>query len=479
VSRLRPDDPGKSGREHVLITWVFLRLLALIYGAAFASLLVQIKGLVGAEGILPLSDYLDRAHEVLGDAAYWKIPTVFWLDDTDAALARACWAGILASLFVLIGRAEWLGLLLCYGLYLSLTYAGQSFTSFQWDVFLLESGFLALFLTGRSTIVVWLYRFLVFRFMLMGGLVKLASGDLSWRQLTALNYHFETQPLPSPLAWYAHHLPAGLLAAGTAAVLVIELMVPFLIFLPRPFRLFAAASFILLQLTIILTGSYTFFNLLTIILCIFLLDDRDIRPLLKTRLVQSIVSQVRPTSRLGEVAAGLMALFVMTTCVSWLWFSTVRETPPQPLASVARVASTLGMVNGYGPFAVMTTERREIVVEGSDDGEHWRAYAFRYKPGDLAQPLSWNIPHQPRLDWQMWFAALGSVESNPWFSNFIERLRQGSTPVLALLSANPFPDHPPRWVRAMLYQYTFTTPEERDLTGQIWRRELLGTYSSP
>ncbi|RQW81777.1 MAG: hypothetical protein EHM62_04555, partial [Methylococcus sp.] len=226
--------------EHLLVVRLFTRLLGLIFLAAFVSLGVQIEGLVGQAGILPLTDYLEQARMALGESAYWRLPTLFWLDASDSSLRLACVAGALLSLTVAFGRATYWGLAGCYALYLSLVTAGQVFTAFQWDMLLLESGFLAVFLASRSPIVILLFRLLIFRFMLLSGVVKLASGDPTWHGLTALNHHFETQPLPSPLAWYAHHLPPGLLAAATVVVLIIELAIPFLVWLSRPARLFAA-----------------------------------------------------------------------------------------------------------------------------------------------------------------------------------------------------------------------------------------------
>jgi hypothetical protein len=465
-------------RDYVLVSWVFTRVLALIYFAAFASLSVQIVGLAGARGILPVAAFLDRAYDALGHDAYWRVPTLFWLGRSDAALTAACWAGTLAALLVFANLFTRAGLLLCYALYLSLSYAGQEFLSFQWDLFLLESGFLALLLTGRSPIAAWLYRFLLFRFMLMGGVVKLASGDPAWRGLTALRYHFETQPLPTPLAWYAHWLPDGLLRLATGAVFFIELIVPFLVFLPRPFRLFAAASFVVLQGAIILTGNYTFFNLLTLALCLFLLEDRDLQPWFSARLADRILRQARPPGPLAHAGAGLMALVAASTLAGLLWLTPLNQRPFPALYGLVRAVSTFGLVNGYGPFAVMTTERREIVVEGSDDGQNWLAYEFKYKPGDPGRALGWSIPHQPRLDWQMWFAALGDARQSPWFVRFMARLREGSPAVLALLRRDPFHGRPPRYLRASLYLYAFSSAEQRADEGWIWERRRLGDYLS-
>ena len=464
--------------EYALVSWVFLRLIALIYLAAFASLTVQITDLVGTDGLLPARDYLAQAGKALGSQSLWSIPTIFWFDASDFALMLACAIGMVLSIEVLFGVIVRTGLLLCYVLYLSLVWAGQEFLAFQWDMFLLECGFLALFLTGGSRIVIWLYRWLLFRFMFMGGVVKLASGDPSWRNLTALKHHFETQPLPSPVAWYAYQLPDQLLQAATGSVFVIELLVPFFVLMPRNLRLFAAASFLLLQGMIILTGNYNFFNILTIALCVFLLEDRDLRPWLGTQLTGHIMENTRAVSVWASRSAGVLAVIVLSTCGGLLWLTNTQQRPIQPFDALIRMTSTLGIVNGYGPFAVMNTERHEIVVEGSNDRLTWQAYEFKYKPGDINKPLSWNIPHQPRLDWQMWFAALDPAHSRAWFVNFMAKLRSNSEPALSLLQHNPFPNSPPRYFRASLYRYAFATPAMRAATGQVWQRERLGDYPS-
>ena len=460
--------------ENVLVARLFTRLLGLIFLAAFVSLGVQIEGLVGQAGILPLTNSLEQLRIEFGQSAYWRQPTLFWLDASDSSLRLSCVAGALLSLMATLGRATYWSLAGCYALYLSLVTAGQVFTAFQWDMLLLESGFLALFLASRSPIIILLFRFLIFRFMLLGGVVKLASGDPTWRGLTALNYHFETQPLASPIAWYAHHLPPGLLAAITACVLIIELVVPFLVWLPRPGRLFAAFSFILLQTSIILTGNYGFFNVLTLALCLFLFEDRDLRHVPGVGQFPASSAAVRPPSPLGQASAALMAAIVLITLSVLSGPGRSSGYEPGPLYRFARTVSDFGLVNGYGPFAIMTTERREIGVEGSPDGVNWLAYDFRYKPDATDKPLGWNIPHQPRLDWQFWFAALGNPSSQPWLTALMQRLQEGAPPVLGLLRHNPFPEVPPLYVRLVIDRYHFTSPEERRQTGEVWRRERIG-----
>ena len=470
--------PALRAERYALVSWIFLRLLGAIYVAAFASLGVQILGLIGHAGILPAADYLEATHRMLGDSAYRWLPTLFWLNSSDAALAAGTVAGACLSVLVVLDRGTRPALIGAFALYLSYTYAGQDFMTFQWDTLLLESGFLAIFLTGGSRIIVWLFRWLVFRYLFLAGAVKLLSGDPTWRGSTALEYHFWTQPLPTPLAWYAAQLPPRLLIAGTAATLVIELGCVFLIFLPRRLRFAAAASVLLLQSLILLTGNYNFFNLLTMLLCVLLFDDEALRAIVP-RWVQSRASGRAPVPhRTATTIAAALALIVVPVGLDRVW-QTVKRADLPGLGAVTRAVSPLFIVNSYGLFAVMTTARPEIVIEGSADGQVWREYVFRYKPGPLDRPPSWNIPHQPRLDWQMWFAALGGPADSPWLASLIRRLLEGSAPVLALFDSNPFSEGAPKYVRALLYDYRFADRAMHERTGQWWERELEGVYFPP
>jgi predicted DCC family thiol-disulfide oxidoreductase YuxK len=462
--------------KYELTSWLFLRLLGFIYLSAFASLAVQIKGLVGEDGILPLGLYLGRAQEHFGDAAFYHLPNLFWISHADLFLVGSCIAGTVFSLFLIFNVFARSSLVILFVLWLSLFHAGQTFMQFQWDLLLIECGFLALFLSTRSTLIVWLYRWLAFRFMFLGGVVKIASADPTWDNLTALTYHFETQPLPTALAWYAHNMPETVLMFMTAATLFIELLLPFFIFLTRNFRLLAAFGFIALQTAIILTGNYNYFNLLTLTFCLFLLDDTALRRLFPERLkVPVAVRKTLPADRIGFSIALLLSGIVISASSSQLWRIFTRSELPV-LISVEKMISPLNIVNSYGPFAVMTTKRHEIIIEGSEDGENWRQYVFKYNPGDLHKRPQWIIPHQPRLDWQMWFAALSTPERQPWFRNLLIRLLQGSPPVLALFEHNPFPDQPPGYIRALLYEYRFSSPNQRKQTGQWWERKFAGIY---
>jgi predicted DCC family thiol-disulfide oxidoreductase YuxK len=355
--------PVLHAEHYALVSWVFLRLLGAIYSAAFASLAVQILGLVGHDGILPLADYLSAAHGALGAAAYWFLPTLFWLNSTDIALVAGTIAGVLAGALVVIDKWTRPALIALFVLYLSCVYAGQDFMNFQWDALLLEAGFLAIFLTTGSRIVIWLYRWLLFRFLFLAGIVKLLSGDLSWRGLTALEYHFWTQPLPTPLAWYAAQLPSWALRAGTVATLLIEVGIVFLIFLPRRVRALAACCVLWLQMLITLTGNYNFFNLLTMLLCIFLLDDAALRGILPPSLRARAQQRAPRPEHAATVVATVLALVVVPIGMNRIWQNVERSNLPV-LGTLTLIVSPFDIVNSYGLFAVMTTIRPEIVIEG-------------------------------------------------------------------------------------------------------------------
>jgi len=462
--------------RHDVTARLVLDGLALVYLAAFLSMAVQITGLVGRSGLLPLADYLHavaQAHP--GAERYWLYPTLFWIRASDKLLATACWTGAAASLSMIWrGGPRWLhGVLLAiaFVLWLSIFYAGQVFTDFQWDLLLLEAGFLALAFHRHPTLMIWLVRWLMFRFMLMSGWVKF-TGDSAWLDLSALRRHFETQPLPSPLAWTASQLPQGLLSAATFATLAIELLLPFFIWLPRRLRFAAAGLFIAFQFAIAATGNYGWFNLLVVVLCLGLFDDAAIRSWMPARLHQ------RPAGHAGERRTPSLGLATLAGACVVLGLLQLVETwrSPAPSHAYARALDTLGtlhVVNRYGPFRILSAERVEIVIEASDDGRAWREIEFRYKPGAPGRPPGWNLPHQPRLDWQMWFAAMGTQRENPWFARLLLRVLQGSPEVAALLA--PSHGRPPHFIRAVAYDYRFASPPER-ARGDWWTRRQIGLY---
>jgi hypothetical protein len=470
---------------HVLIRWLFLRLLALTYLAAFLSLAVQMDGLVGSQGILPAQTLLDRLRPRVGIERYWIAPTVFWLADGDLALTGVCVAGASLAGLLLLGMAPAPLLAALWALYLSCYVVGQVFLGYQWDALLLETGLLAVFLAPGgwrprpgheappAAVVVWLFRWLLFRLMIGSGLVKLLSGDETWRSLAALRFHYWTQPLPTPIGWYAAHLPAWVQTASVGMMFAVELVAPFLLFAPRRSRRMAFGPLLGLQALIALTGNYAFFNLLAAALCLFALEDADLPGAWRSRM-PAPASAERPRWPPRGVLYPVAAVIGLVSGAEIL--ATLRIAPPAPATALRRVVAPLSSINSYGLFAVMTTTRPEIVVEGSDDGRIWKAYEFRWKPGDVARRPAFVAPHQPRLDWQMWFAALGSCESNAWLVQFLGRLLEGSPPVLALLAGNPFPERPPRFVRTEGWDYTPTDLETRRREGRWWRRERRGAY---
>jgi predicted DCC family thiol-disulfide oxidoreductase YuxK len=462
--------------RHELVSFLFLRLFGLITLCAFVSFAVQAQGLIGSRGILPLHELVDALATRLGPERFVLMPMVFWLNDSDFAISAVCWAGAGLSLMLALNLLPRLSLVLIYALYLSLLYAGQTFMNFQWDTFLLETAVVALLMSFAPTTGVWLARWLLFRFMFMSGVVKLISGDPNWWNLSALSYHFLTQPLPTPLAWYAAQLPAGVLNAATRAMFFVELILPFLIFCPRRLRFVAAFGILALQSCILATGNYNWFNLQTMLLCLTLFDDAALRRILPARLLWLARASAQKQSRRRATTIVINAVAVLMVFLSLVQMGErFGGSPPGPALAIDDIFEPFHLVSPYGLFAVMTTTRNEIIVEGSDDGVQWREYEFRYKPGDVERRPSWNIPHQPRLDWQMWFAALDDAQRSPWFSRFLERVLENEPSVIALLKRNPFPDKPPTYVRAELYDYTYPGNDDH-LAGRWWNRRLAGLY---
>jgi predicted DCC family thiol-disulfide oxidoreductase YuxK len=477
--------------SHVLARWVFLRLLGIIYLIAFASLGVQILGLVGKNGLLPVEQYLQLIRDNVGVERYWHFPTLAWFNTGDGFLQFLCWGGAALSLLLIIGTAQRVMVVLLWIFYLSLFYVGQTFLSFQWDILLLETGFLAIFFApmnivprpGQESpppkIILWLFKLLLFRLMFFSGYVKLAVSDPFWSKLTALTVHYETQPIPTSLSWYLHQLPQWVHVGSCALMFVIELGIPFLIFLPRRPRFLSCSLIILLMVLIMASGNYNFFNLLSIALCALLLDDAVWKKVLPKRLWPNIEAPpVR--SRSARIGIAIVAcVVILLNVVRWVDLFAERTNVPRPVQTISGWFSPFMIVNSYGLFRVMTNPRYEIMIEGSNDGTTWLEYEFKYKPGDVRRALPWVEPHQPRLDWQMWFAALGNYQQNPWFVNLCVRLLQGTPSILELIGKNPFPQSPPRYIRAQLYEYHFTNSNEHDSTRAWWKREFKGLYLPP
>jgi hypothetical protein len=461
--------------------WVFSRAISLIYAIAFLSIIVQARGLWGSTGILPISHYADLATNQLGLSRFYVLPSFFYITAADWAIVGFAVLGTVAAALAFFGFAQGWMLLLCYLLYLSYVSMGQDFLSFQWDVLLLEVGFLALFVVPwrfgffpwlavePHQMVIWIFYLVIFKLMLLSGLAKIWSGDESWRNFTALTYHYWTQPIPNFIAAFLHGVPVGCQKISTVIMFLIELVFPFLI-LAAPVRFIAGLGFIFLNVMIILSGNFAFFNWLTIALSLWLLPNSWFHSL-----------KFLPTLEITANAPSLVVMPVMLyLAVASLFWLTRHYLPPameNMLRPLVRATASFSLSNSYGLFASMTKDRLEIVIEGSDDGIDWQEYEFKYKPGDVKRMPPWMAPHQPRLDWQMWFAALGRYEDSPWLDHFMAAVQSGSPEVLALLNRNPFPKKPPQFLRAQLYRYEFLSPSQIIHGDGWWKRTFVGNFS--
>jgi hypothetical protein len=467
--------PIAQARSYWYSRFLLERALALIYLVAFIVAANQFVPLLGEHGLLPVSQFVQAV-------PFRASPSLFFFAPTDLAFRTAAWLGIALACLALssfpsrYGAAA--GGAVCTGLwvlYLSFVNVGQIFYGFGWETLLLEASFLAI-LAGKSStepnrLLIWMWRWLTFRVMFGAGLIKL-RGDSCWRDLTCLDYYFETQPIPNPLSWHFHWLPAAVHHAGVLLNHFVELIVPFALFIPQPGAAIAGFLIIAFQLVLIVSGNLSWLNWLTLALAISALDDRWLSWIPITR------PALQPDTRGHRIAVYALGVAVavlsLGPVLNMLSQAQVMNTPFEPLH----------LVNTYGAFGRITRERREIVVEGTDDAELtdrtvWREYEFRGKPGDAFRRAPQLAPYHLRLDWLMWFAAMDSPENHPWFTAFIVKLLEGNPSTLSLLRVNPFPDHPPRVIRAELFSYRFTTPDERRRTGQWWIREPIGYYFPP
>lgn len=467
---------------------LFLRGLAAVYFVAFLSLIPQLPGLAGPQGLLPAVSYLERLRAHDGPVAYWFAPTLAWFGAHAGGLQFMAFAGALCAVLAFGGILTAPCFLMMWALYLSLAVVGRDFMAFPWDGLLLEAGFLAIFLVpfrrragsetgaGASATVVWLYRFLLFRFLLSSGISKLMAGGFSWRALSALASRFETQPSPTPLAWFVHRLPSGLLAGSAAATLAIETFVPLLFLLPRRARALGALTVAVWQLSIMATGNHAFLNWLILALCVPLLDDGLIGrhlPVVRKR----DPGHPLPEGRLRRWSVRCVATLAIVFGLSQLAGFFLPLSRMLLLADA--VISPLRLVNGYGLSGTPPSQGLEIAIEGSDDGSAWKEYVLRDEPGDVKRAPRFIAPFQSRLDFRMRESALSGAGQGPWFAALMLRLLQGSRPTLALFRENPFPSKPPKFVRAVLYAYRFTEPDERAIDGAWRRRRMVVEYLRP
>jgi hypothetical protein len=511
---------SEQGAPNRLIPrWLFLRAIGCIYFSAFYSLIFQIRGLIGPQGILPASDYLKAAAQSLGPVSkVWYVPTLLWLNSGPHMLTTLSTLGMLASLLLVLNIWPRATLLICFICYLSFVAAAQDFSGYQSDGMLLEAGFIALFFAPsgirpglgqpsppqRAVLFLLLWEW--FRIYFESGAAKILGRDPEWRHFTALDEYYQNGPLPTWIGWYLQHLPHWFHASTTFATLALELVLVWMLFPPRRWRI---ACFLIVtpwELVVILTANYTFLNYLVLSLGILLLDDRFLNPFVPHRWKKFFPEETttRPLAnddenatssppsepqtkpappRLGfahqlstlktSAAALLLTWLFYATTAQLLWMFWPLPLPTEPVA----LLEPFRIANRYGLFGIMTRGRYEIEFQGSDDGKNWTAYPFRYKPQNLNDPPGIYAPYQPRFDWNLWFASLGSWREYPIVPNTEVRLLSNDEDVLALFKNNPFPKNPPHQVRAVLYQYWFTTMSEKKKEGQWWRREYLGLYA--
>ncbi len=491
-------DPQLGARNSILARWVFLRALALIYLSAFYALLFQIKGLIGPDGILPATGYLRAAAQYFGSTRLWHVPTLFWISSSSTALMTVTWIGIIASLVAFLNVWPRLSFLLCFVCFLSFVTAAQDFSGYQSDGMLLEAGFIALFFAPRglwpgfasaappSRASLWLLRWEWFRIYFESGLVKLLSGDPEWRHLTAMDEYYQNGPLPTWIGWYVQHLPHWFQAATVVLTLGMELVLVWMLFFPRRVRLICFLIVTPWEIVVILTGNYAFLNYIVLALGFLLLDDVSLRRVFPARFRPGLDAdaQAESTVHAGAFrrALHIAGVVVSALLLTWIGYNATAELVDisgsrlLPLAPAA-VLDPFRISNQYGLFAVMTRGRYEIEFQGSNDGQNWAPYLFTHKPQALNKAPGIYAPYQPRFDWNLWFASLGDWQQNNMVPITEERLLENDRDVIGLFRNDPFGDKAPRQVRAVLWQYWFTSMAEKRQTGDWWKRTFLGLYA--
>jgi len=489
-------DREQGATDHLIARWVFLRAVGAIYFSAFLALMFQIRGMVGVQGILPAGEYLEKVRG-LGAARFWYAPTVLWWGSGNHALIALVWVGLVASVLVVANVAPRISLAVCFVCFLSFIAVSQDFGQYQSDGMLLEAGFLSLFVApgglwpgwGRKSLAIRAAWFLLlwewFRIYFESGAVKLLSGDPTWRNLTAMYEYYQNGPLPTWVGWYLQHLPHWFQRATAGATLFMELVLVWMAFLPRRWKIACFIIVTVWQAVVIATANYAFLNYLVLVLAVLLLDDGALRRLVPKRWRSGVEADseravVEVKSLKGPDGIGVAVGAVLLT---WIAYATTAEMvwmfwreAPLPSSPVAAL-EPLRIANQYGLFATMTPHQYEIEFQGSNDGKMWTPYRFRFKPQDVSERPGIYAPYQPRFDWNLWFASLTTWQEAPIVPLTEERLLEGDKDVLALFRGDPFGAAPPKRVRAVLWQYWFSTPEEKRTQGVWWTRKLLGTYA--
>lgn len=466
-----------SAPDYWLGRMVLERGTAVIYLTAFVAAALQFRALIGEQRMLPVPRYV-------AERSFWQTPSLFHLRYSDRLFAAACWFGALLSAAVVTGLADlvplWAAMLMwltLWLLYLSIVNVGQVWYGFGWESLLLETGFLMIFLGNARVappiLTLWLLRWLLFRVEFGAGLIKM-RGDPCWRNLTCLYYHHETQPMPGPLSWFFHHLPKPLHRIEVAGNHFAQLVVPFGLFAPQPVASIAAAVIIVTQLWLVLSGNFSWLNWLTILLACSAVDQASLAAVLPVPAQPALA---------GPPLWFTVLVFVLAAAVLILSYWPARNM----LSTRQRMNMSFNpfhLINTYGAFGSISRTRHEVVIEGTAEDEItgdtvWQEYEFKGKPGSVRRlPRQW-APYHLRLDWLMWFAAISPGYALPWMTPLLTRLLRNDRPTLKLLRCNPFPDVPPRYVRAQIYQYRFTTFQELRRDHAWWHRTLVGSYVRP
>jgi len=491
-------DPRMGANTSLICRWIFLRALALIYFSAFYSLLFQIKGLIGPQGIEPAAHFMKAVAQYYGATRYWHAPSLFWIASSSSALMAVMGIGIAASILTFLNVWPRLTLLVCWICFLSFVSVAGDFSSYQSDGMLLEAGFISLFFApaglwpgfGRSDpssrISLWLLRWEWFRIYFQSGLVKELSGDRQWRNLTAMDQYYQNSPLPTWIGWYVQHLPHWFQAASVIATLAMELMLVFMLFFPRRVRLICFFIVTPWEIGVILTGNYAFLNYIVLALGFLLVDDVYLTRFVPARWrPPAFVQEERADRAVRDPVGGALhtaGVVLSGFLLLWIGYATTAElvdmagTRILPLKP-AELLEPFRIANQYGLFAVMTRGRYEIEFQGSNDGQNWQPYLFTHKPQLLNEAPGIYAPYQPRYDWNLWFASLGDWQQNDMVPITEEKLLLNDRDVIELFRRDPFDGTAPRYVRAVLWQYWFTSLDEKRRTGNWWRRSLLGLYA--
>ena len=485
--------------------WLWLRALGLLFLSAFVALAYQIRGLIGTLGILPADDYLRQVTQVVpGAGRFWDVPSVFWMGASDRALMTGVTIGVIASLLLIANVWPRAMTAICTILFMSCVAVLQDFSSYQSDGMLLEAGFLSFFLAPRgirpglgaddpaSRAAYFLVQWEWFRIYFESGVIKLASGDPTWRNFTAMDEYYQNGPFPTWIGWYVQHFPHWYHAMTVGITFAVELVIVWALFLPRPYRIACFFVTSALQVGIIATANYAFLNYLVLAEGVLLLDDGLFEHAQLWWRAQAI-PRLRGAARLfatpREAAVRATSAGVLATeaiVLTWVFVATLPPfiapttggmSLPSAVTVPMRSLAPFRIANQYGLFAVMTPARYEIEFQGSRDGMHWTAYPFRYKPQDLRTPPPIFAPYQPRFDWNLWFASLAPWQQSQWVALVQMKLLDGDEAVLSLFRANPFAAAPPTQVRTVLWQYWFTSEATKRATGAWWRRELVGPFS--